>query len=565
MENKTHLNFADEKDYLTVLDYFGGEEHLKNNFPNILQMVYATKELHEQSNTLSLESSIENDSDENTGYEDSYEIIELPETMTKSQSQSSFSNNATKKCTSIYTRSSMSLVDERAFLHMSYEISDPKAGKVFYANAIHDKNKNYLEATQRVSGNLLNYSDNVDIQVKSEYMTVKNVNGKNVLDTDVTNRTMDISLLNMGNDIKEINVSDPVPKNKSDSFIKIVYKNRSDKDAKYTFKKAQKKDNAVTVYFPFSIQVKLDDDFEFDNVPIEYNENFYITLASDVIKKDNNGGGGEVHFNEVYKRNKIKVTPQGNILTLTLPYDSDTDKTYWGTDMTLSGKQASGYFDFYLNAKIKYHYKGSSIPLSTAIIVTSVDLPGINTSPNMCKVLKSSIAWGCLGKNTRILTKHGEKIISELCEGDIIITDAGESALKQLITGKSEKIIAVGTCEEDAVWLTHEHPISTQRGLISAGSLNVNDRLKTKSGEIKEIGYLAGIDYNDTVYSLELEHSALVEANGYLVGDYMTAPLGEDNTAELQNESEPIDNELLEELERWSLWKGEQLKKTVNV
>ncbi|MDE7284070.1 MAG: hypothetical protein K2N85_10895 [Lachnospiraceae bacterium] len=103
MENKTHLNFADEKDYLTVLDYFGGEEHLKNNFPNILQMVHATK-----------------------------------------------------KCTSIYTRSSMSLVDERAFLHMSYEISDPKAGKVFYANAIHDKNKNYLEATQRVSGNLLN-------------------------------------------------------------------------------------------------------------------------------------------------------------------------------------------------------------------------------------------------------------------------------------------------------------------------------------------------------------------------------------------------------------------------
>lgn len=565
MDNKTHLNFADEKDYLTVLDYFGGEEHLKNNFPNILQMVYATKELHEQSNGLSLENSLESDGDESAGYEDTYEIIELPETTTKSQSQSSLSNDAAKKCTSIYTRSSMSLVDERSFLHMSYEISDPKTGKIFYANAIHDKNKSYLDATQRVSGNLLNYSDNVDIQVKSEYMTVKNVNGKNVCDTGVINRTRDISLLNMGNDIKKINVSAPVPKNTSDKFIKIVYKDRSDKDAAYTFKKAQKSGNAVTVYFPFSIQVILDDDFEFDNVPIKYDENFYITLASDVIKKDNNGGGGEVHFNEAYKRIKLNVTAKGNILTLTLPYDSDTDKTYWGTDMTLSGKQASGYFDFHLNANINYHYKGSSLPLSTAIIVTSLDLPDINTSSNMYKVLKSSIAWGCLGKNTRIMTKQGEKVISELCEGDIIITDAGESVLKQLITGKSEKIIAVGTCEEDAVWLTHEHPISTQRGLISAGSLTVNDRLKTNSGEIKEIGYLAGIDYNDTVYSLELEHSALVEANGYLVGDYMTAPIGEDNIVELQNEAEPIDNELLEELERWSLWKGEQLRKTVNV
>lgn len=559
MADKTLLNFASESDFSSVLDYFGGEEHLKNNFPNMLQMVYATRELHEQAGGISLESESEDYNEGlNTGYEDSYDIIELPEVQTQSLA-------AEQKCSAVYTRSSMSLTENRSFLHLSSEITDPKTGKVFYAYAVHDKDKSYLETTQRVTGNLLNYSDNVDIQVKSEFMTVKNVNGKNVCDTGVINRTRDINILNMTNDIKDIKVIAPVPKNDKDSIIKVVYKDRYDKDAAYTFKKATKNGNAVTVYYPFSIQIELDDAYEFDTTPIKYDKDFYISLASDVIKKENNGGGGEVHFNEAFKRSKIQVMVQGNILTLTLPYESDSDKTYWGTDMVLTGNQASGYFDFHLNANIYYHIKNIEYHLSTTIVVTSLNLNGIGTSPNMRKIQQSSICWGCLGKNTRIMTKQGEKNISELCEGDIIITDSGEAALKQLITGHSEKIIAVGTCENDSVWLTAEHPISTQRGLICAGNLTANDCLKTKSGELKEINYLVGMDYNDAVYSLELEHSALIVANGYLTGDYKTAPLGENSAINLQNEAEPIDEELLEELERWSEWKDEQLRKKVNI
>lgn len=565
MESKTLLNFANESDFSTALDYFGGEEYLKNNFPNMLQMVYSTKELHGQTDELTLEYDSENNNeDNNAGYEDSYEIIELLEVQPQSASANS-KVSASSKCSSVYTKSAMSLTESRPFLHISSEITDPKSGKVFYAYAVHDKEKNYLDTIQHVSGNLLNYSDNVDIQVKSDFMTVKNVNGKFVCDAGVITRTRDINILNMASDIKNIKVLAPVPKNAGDTFIKVVYQKRSDKNAAYTFNKATKKDNAVTVYYPFSIQIELDDAYEFDNEPIKYDQNFYISLASDVIKKENNGGGGEVHFNEAFKRSKIRVAVQNNILTLTLPYDQNTDATYWGTDMVLSGNQASGYFDFHLNTNIYYHIKGTGYHLNTAIVVTSANLNGIGTSPNMRKIQQSSILWGCLGKNTHIMTKQGEKNISELREGDIIITDSGEAVLKQLITGHSEKIIAVGTCEEDAVWLTAEHPISTKRGLISAGNLTVDDLLKTRSGELKEINYLAGIDYNDTVYSLELETSALIDANGYLVGDYKTSPLGENNILELQSEAEPINDELLEELERWSSWKDEQLKKTINV
>lgn len=558
------LNFANENDFLSVLDYLGGEAHLNNNFPNMLQMVYATRELHEQANGLSLESAAQNDNESiNSGYEDSYDIIELPEVQVQSSSER-------QKCSAVYTKSAMSLTENRPFLHLSSEITDPKTGKVFFAYAIHDKDKSYLETMQRVSGNLLNYSDNVDVQVKSEFMTVKNVNGKNVCDAGVVSRTRDIDIRNLTNDIKDIKVFAPVPKNAKDSIIKVVYKDRSDKDAAYTFKKATKNGNAVTVYYPFSIQIELDDDYEFDAAPIKYDKDFYISLASDVIKRENNGGGGEVHFNEAFKRCKIQVAAQGNILTLTLPYESDTDKTYWGTDMTLSGRQASGYFDFHLNANIYYHLKGTDYHLSTTIVVTSLNLNGVKTSPNMRKIPQSSICWGCLGKDTRIMTKQGEKNISELNEGDIIITASGEATLKQLITGHSEKIIAVGTCEEDSVLLTAEHPINTKRGLICAGNLTVDDCLMTESGELKEINYLMGIDYNDTVYSLELEQSALIVANGYLVGDYRTAPLGENNAIALQSESSPINgspisDELLEELERWSAWKDEQLRSKVNV
>lgn len=251
MADKTLLNFANESDFSSVVDYLSGEEHLKNNFPNMLQMVYATRELHEQAGWISLESDSEDyNEDLNTGYEDSYDIIELPEVQAQSLA-------AVQKCSAVYTRSSMSLTENRSFLHLSSEITDPKTGKVFYSYAVHDKDKSYLETTQRVTGDLLNYSNNVDIQVKSEFMTVKNVNGKNICDAGVINRTRDINILNMTDDIKDIKVFAPVPKNAKDSIIKVVYKDRYDKDAAYKFKKATKRGNTVNVYYPFSIQIGL--------------------------------------------------------------------------------------------------------------------------------------------------------------------------------------------------------------------------------------------------------------------------------------------------------------------
>lgn len=561
MSNKTLLNFADENDFSKALNYFGGEDYLKENFPHILQMVYDTKELHGQEDEYSLECESENTAEEiNAGYEDSYTLTELPQMKTEAAA------SADRKCTSIYTRSAMSLVNSRQFLHMSSEISDVKTGKIFHAYAVHDKNKSFMEYVHPVSGSLLNYSKNVDLQVKSEFMTVKNVNGKNICETNVVNRTMDINIQDMTSDVKNVQVLSPQPKNAKDSFIKIVYKDRTDKNAAYTFKKATKNGKAVTVYFPFSIRVELDDDYEFDKNPIAYDKNFNISLCSNVVKDDNGGGGGEVHFNEAYKKSKIHVTAQGNILTIDFPYNSDDNTTYWGTDMTLTGDQASGYFDFHFNVHIYYHLKyNPNESLHTGIVVTSKDLPNIETSPNMKKILQSSILWGCLGKHTRIMTEQGEKNISDLQTGDMIMTDQGAVALKQLVTGHSDKMIAVGTCEENAVWLTKEHPIATEKGLLCAGDLTVGNLLKTKNGELKEITYLAGIDYDDTVYSLELEKSALIEANGYWVGDYQTGPDAEDYNAELQTESEPIDDTLLEELERWSCWKNEQLQKKINV
>lgn len=548
MSVNQQLDYAKAEDFSMALERLGGENLLREKFPNILQMLHNTREWHQE---LSKEDAAE---DESTGYEDTFEIVNLCKNPAKNSDKNAAGDGAVRVSGSdVLSESSMSLVQKAPFLHISTVIQDPKFGKVFASDAVHDTDANNLKVGLTVNHDALNYTANPSLETRSDFMAVGKVNGKSVCVADRTSKVLTIDLAESKPDIIRISVKQPVPKNEKDA-MRIVYGQRNDPTASYIFNAAQSRTlgdvRYVEVYFPFSIEVELDEDFQYyDAAPVSFGENFLASLASDVVK------GGSVHFNTV-AASKIKTTlnDKKNKLLLDFSYENTTHN-YWEVQMPLTKKQTEGWFNFHLQFTVQYTFKNYPGEIfRTPILVTSEDLP---PSTNMVKVKQAKIVWGCLGKDTQLLTENGYRPITEIKPGDKLYTDKGYIKLKNMVTGTEGKIVAVGVTEERTLLLTEKHPIATERGVIYADDLAVGDKLKMDDGSFREIYYLEVIDYNDRVYSPELEESALIAADGIMVGDYLTTA---DAVEETEKEPEPLEPELLEELIRWSEYQKEKMK-----
>jgi hypothetical protein len=541
MSKEMVLNYANDDHFNMVLERFGGEDYLKKNFPCILQVIYNTREWHNSKGN-----ELQNENEE--GYVDTFRIIELPTPVindTKSEIK-----------TDVYANSFMSMVKIHPYLCMSSDISDPIHGKIFGGYAAYVDTAAKFSKNLTINSSYLNYCKEPTVKTTTNFQAYDKVDGKDVITVD-TSKDYEIDIMDFNKIVTNILVNAPCPKTDSATYIRVVYNGRTDDDAAYNFKKATDRyisdTRYVTVYYPFSIKIILDELFEFNpQAPVNFDSTFNLSIASDVIL------GGEVHFNTALS-SRIVATVQDNVLTFDFPYSSDTDYNYWGVEMPLTAKQAEGYFDFHLNFVANYRIKGSGTYTKTSIIISSEDLP---ESDNYKHIKKSRILWGCLGKNTLIKTENGYKIISEIKTGEKIFTDKGYIALKNMVTGIEEKIIAVGVSEEKTLLITKNHPILTDRGVIPAIDLAATDKLKLEDGTFKDIYYLEVLEYNDKVYSPELEESALISADGIMVGDYLT-PVSEVNETSVEPQS--LEPELVEELKRWVTLKNEQIQKEVNV
>ena len=391
----------------------------------------------------------------------------------------------------------------------------------------------------------------------TDFLAVGKVNGKSVCLSDVQRRTSDIDLNETGSAIKNIQVKEPKPKNDSDTYIRVVYNGRQDDSAAYNFTKATDcyidSTRFVKVFYPFSVEIELAEGFTFDGPePVTFDSTFNLSLMSDVVE------GGEVHFNTamVYM---IDQTVENNILKLDFSYSPDDSANYWGVEMPLTSMQAEGYFDFHLNFQIHYQF-GEIKGLTADIVVSSEDTP---QSSNRVKIKQSRILWGCLGKDTLITLADGtRKKVMDLQVGDYLLSDHGPSRLVNIVRGIEEKVIAVGVSDERTLYLTKKHPVATERGLIAAEKLTAGDRLRLENGEFEDICYLEEVDYGDKVYSPELEQGGLISAEGIWVGDFLTTP---DPIEEAKAGAEPLEQELVDELIRWTELKDRQIRSEVNV
>ena len=521
----TVMDMRSESGYRQVLDDFGGEEMLREKYPRILQMLEDTRAARMKEEE---DSSVEDE--EPKGYEDAYWIDEV-------------AIYGDDRKNGVYARSKMSLIKKHPKITMISKTYDEKTNKVFGAYSISENNACVLDKKTVIDHSIIKYTNNVEVKTRTSYYCLDQVDSKFILAKDpvVCESVTDISSLE--SIVKRIEVHEPKALSGANT-IRIVYNDRSDKSAAYTFKKAGDRYFAgtryVEVFYPFLVEVELANGYTFDDPPVRLLSDLYMSLASDVVE------GGEVHFNTGMMNNISYSLPAANRLMVDFSYNPDNQHNYWGVDMPLTDAQAKGDFDFHLNFDI-YFRDLENKGYNSSIIVTSASYP---PSENTAKVDKSNIKWGCIGAGAMIWTKEGEKDISKLNIGDMIYTENGYRKLINLVTGNEREMISISVDGHEPLLISKKHAIPVERGIVEAGDVVPEDRVRLYDGRYVPIKELKSVSYDGKVYSPELGESDMVFANGIMVGDYLTRADCE-KTPAAEEEVAAIDPELWGELNEW--------------
>ena len=487
------LNLAAEGDYQKILGFFGGEKSLSQKYPHILQMLKDTREWK-----LS-----KNDEEIPDGYQDSFRILAVPLSPEGSVN------------IGLFTESSMSLVNQSEMAMMIGKVYDSSSGKVFASFSDSDENVYNMVKRSLIDHSLVAYADNLKVMAETQFLSVSKVNGKSILNNDPVISRLAIDLNTVKPLVETVSVIQPKEKDGAE-YIRVVYNDRHDDEAAYNFKCAKDHYHGgiryVDVYYPFQVKIKLAGDgsiITFDDEAISV-EDSYITILSDVVK------GGKVHFNTALMSKISWKRIDDCTALIDFGYDSATEMNYWGVQMPLTAEQDEGYFEFHLNFPIHLKTK-SGDKLTTVIVVTSEDIP---KSENMVKIKKSSILWGCIGENALIMTQDGDKLVQDLRVGDMIYTEQGYKRLVNIVTGNEPEMISVTVSNHEKLLLTPNHPVVAERKVLAAKELSSDDRIRLSDGSYAHIIALEQIPYRGKVYSLELEQSEMIFANGLMVGDY---------------------------------------------
>lgn len=132
------------------------------------------------------------------------------------------------------------------------------------------------------------------------------------------------------------------------------------------------------------------------------------------------------------------------------------------------------------------------------------------------------VHWGCIGKDAVIATDNGNKIISDLCKGDKLLSTTGKYVTVSQIIKSTEKMIYRIETANGSIDLTPGHPVMLADGRIkTARQIDKHDFILMQdcATEVCEVTYC---EYNDMVYNFYVEESnagTYVYANGFAVGD----------------------------------------------
>lgn len=137
----------------------------------------------------------------------------------------------------------------------------------------------------------------------------------------------------------------------------------------------------------------------------------------------------------------------------------------------------------------------------------------------LTKIPNITMKWGCLAEGTQIIMDDGtQKAVEDICVHDRVKTGSNSAEVINMWRGTQDDCIRITADNGRELIMTEGHPILTECGWKRAGTLTIQDVLKTESGSAEICG-ISRVPEEIRVVNPETGGKP-VYANGFIVGDF---------------------------------------------
>jgi hypothetical protein len=539
----TTLDLSNKQDFEKLEKYFGGMDILSKKFPKIHKMLLDSKNFH--SNKKQNESKI----NEEYGLRDiaSVSIGQIPVYP---------GNNSDEVYLSTFELSSeCSFINETTEIQIESSIMDKETQEIFCSETFFKSDSNSDYESISINPSNLQLDKLYDFIGASKFIQYcKDEHNSDIINKVIISKTELFSIYTNDTVVSQIYVNAPLPVNPTMTSTKIIYnydgsqRNESDATKTYDVKVCDLEGIPyVGTKCPFSVDILLSDPLYYDeDCPVNIDNQFSIELI-------NREAGGAVSFSN----------PEG-IVTLVDSEDPgamtlEISDEVWSSCFELSKLSISGLFDFKAIFYIQYR-KGGHDEISNARVIVGSN--NIVQSVSSKLIPPITIVWGCLGKDSLLQTRYGNKRVDKILINEEILGEDKEYVkVTDIIEGYEVSIVNIGVKGiGDILQLTSTHPIKTKRGVIPACDLNAADLVMQKNGTYVEISYIELVPYNNKVYNIKTDKGTFISVNDIMVANGNNSFAKPYNKKIKQSMNSKLSNELL----KWKIYKQENLKEHYN-
>jgi len=481
---KTEHNLANAEDYDFVAENLGGENNLRKKYPNLYKIMQHTKEKSKEqiNNQMDVFKKITANADPYIyGLRNSNKIRTI-----------NYDSHTT-----LQTSSSSNVIAETPTLVIIGELTDVTNNKSIDGFAVYENNSHHLFGEIVQSSNKLISSKRREFRATSTFTKIAyDENGKEVIVSE-TLVSDSVKIESSSTLVKELKVIDPTPvKHQGANETVIYYNNRKGIGCDYYFNNVKIGTDEVDMYIPFSGSVEFNSGFLPDYV--DKNRDFKLQIE--------NINNGVAEFNTSHWK-EIDWTVNGSILSWKFP-------DCWHSVLKRNNLVAANNVNFYCKMYVVTK-PGTTVPI---VIQSDGEEHG---DPSYKKIKPLRIEWGCFAKSTKIkMADNTIKLIEEIKIGENVLTMDGKTArVKNIITGTEEKMVCIKTSRGNTILITSDHPVMTNEGMLRANELTAGNIISMEYGN-DSVEWLFYQEYNDRVFSLELDEKSVLIANGFYAGDF---------------------------------------------
>lgn len=348
------------------------------------------------------------------------------------------------------------------------------------------------------------------------------------------------------NDVCKVELSDPVIKHPDRTYhpdkVCVSYDRKSQMSDPDYHKEMQLEPEIqdMPVYLPFTITISLKNQAYFYKMPKTgyFYEKYQPRISLYRILNDEKEMPGCARMIqpwsqisdknvEILEYNKTAsgeiISEQPNKIRITFPQD-------WNSDLTSSSvmdrtTEAELYGNLLLNIK---HPTGTAYKDGYVSIIAQYEYQ--STDPSQVKVERLFYQWGCVARDTLLLTPAGLLAAQDVKIGDMLLAPDGRAMpVQDIITGMEKTLLCIKTRQNTLqVSDTHTLCLEGDNGSfhpVPACEAQIGQRIYAWStGESKpvpeEILSITAVPYEDTVYNFRFDEETWIIGNGLLIGDY---------------------------------------------